>query len=96
MRGEENKDAIALLADVIPASKHTNSLGNKTNEVLCVILEKKMTAKQKIIIFVGSEKMVHTPNGKNSPRSFLRKKGKERQKDQSSSIRTAIVHAREG
>ena len=76
--------------------EHTNSLGNKTNEVLCVILEKKMTAKQKIIIFVGSEKMVHTPNGKNSPRSFLRKKGKERQKDQSSSIRTAIVHAREG
>ena len=56
-----------------------------------------MTAKQKMIIFVGSEKMVHTPNGKNSPRSFLRKKGKERQKDQSSSIGTAIfVHAREG
>ena len=46
-RGENTKAAITLLAGVIPASKHTNSLGNKTNEVLCVILEKKMPAKQK-------------------------------------------------
>ena len=49
-----------------------------------------------MIIFVGSEKMAHKPNGKHSPPSFLTKKGKERQREVESREAEARCRGDEG